>query len=72
MRKCGSEGNRNVFSQMIGVAKSRNMRMKGVLVHPLGQLPWTLAHADGSLRNKTVVFAMDLEQNVSPEEAIPT
>ena len=40
---------RNLFSQMIMVAKSRSVNMKDVLEYPLGTLPLALANADGSL-----------------------
>ena len=64
---------RNLFSQMIQVTESRGLDMKDVLAHPLGQLPWALANADGSLRKTNkAAFARELEKNVYPAEAIPT
>ena len=45
--------------------------MKGIRAHPLGPLPWAQTNADGSLRKTNkAAFAMELENNVSPAEAI--
>ena len=67
------KADRNLFSQMILVAESRSVNMKDVIAHPLGPLPWALAHSDGSLRKTNkAALARELEKNVSPAEAIPT
>ena len=67
------KADRNLFSQMILVAESRSVNMKDVIAHPLGPLPWALAHSDGSLRKTNkAALARELEKNVYPAEAIPT
>ena len=67
------KADRNLFSQMSLVAESRSVNMKDVLAHLLSLLPWALANADGSLRKTNkAALARELENNVSPAEAIPT
>jgi len=43
------KADRALFAQMIIIAETRQLKMKEVLSHPLGPLPWALASADGSL-----------------------
>eukprot|EP00058_Branchiostoma_floridae_P000336 XP_002585824.1 hypothetical protein BRAFLDRAFT_111039 [Branchiostoma floridae] len=41
------KADRRLFAQMIVIAESRNLKMREVLSHPLGPLPWSLATPDG-------------------------
>ena len=61
------------FGEMVIIAQKRQLRMKDVLCHPLGPLPWSLATADGSLRksNKSTL-AKELQKNVPAADSIPS
>ena len=39
----------NPFAHMVLVAESRHLRMRDVLSHQLGPLPWALANGGGTL-----------------------
>ena len=45
------------FGMMAAISQSRNLDMKGVLSHPLGPIPWSLATSDCTMRktNKAVL-----------------
>ncbi|XP_035662311.1 uncharacterized protein LOC118406391 [Branchiostoma floridae] len=66
------KADRRLFAQMIVIAESRNLKMREVLSHPLGPLPWSLATPDGMLRktNKSSL-AKELLKNAQPVDAIP-
>ena len=65
------KADRNLFGHMIVIAQSRALP-KDVLAHPLGPLIWSLANADGSLcKTNKAALKRELEQTVSPAEAIP-
>eukprot|EP00058_Branchiostoma_floridae_P000977 XP_002586465.1 hypothetical protein BRAFLDRAFT_106667 [Branchiostoma floridae] len=42
------QADRNLFRHIILIAESRQLRIKDVLTHPLGPLPWSIAKADGT------------------------
>ncbi|KAL9979552.1 hypothetical protein ACROYT_G017230 [Oculina patagonica] len=44
------KADRALFAKMIVIAEKRELKMRDVLCHPLGPLPWALASADGSMR----------------------
>eukprot|EP00058_Branchiostoma_floridae_P015563 XP_002601051.1 hypothetical protein BRAFLDRAFT_102389 [Branchiostoma floridae] len=64
---------RNLFRHIILIAESRQLRIKYVLTHPLGPLPWSLANADGTLRKTNkAALARELESRVSPAKDTPS
>ena len=61
---------KNLFGNMLIIAQGRKLDMKEVLSHPLGPIPWTLAHPDGSLRSTTKSeLKRSLEKNAIPGES---
>ena len=66
------KADRKLFGQMILVAENRKLKMRDVLAHPLGPLPWALASGDGSLRKTNkAALARELERNAFPAKVIP-
>ena len=65
------QANRNIFAHMVLVAESRHLRMRDVLSHPLGSLPWPLANANRTMRKTNrAALASELEKHVLPAEPI--
>ena len=63
---------KRLSAQMIVIAECRNLQMSGVLAHPLGPLPWTLAKIDGTLRKTNKAsLAKELQKNVQAADVIP-
>lgn len=63
---------RNLFGHIKIVAQHRQLYIRDVLAHPLGPLPWALLNGDGSLcKTNKASLARELENSVSPAEAIP-
>ena len=61
---------KNLFGNMLIIEQGRKLDMKEVLSHPLGPIPWTLAHPDGSLRSTTKSeLKHSLEKNAIPCES---
>ena len=57
---------------MIVIAESTDLRMREVLYHPLGPLPWSVATADGLMRKTNKAsLATELHKNVEAADAIP-
>ena len=66
------KADRALFAQMIIIAETRQLKMKEVLSHPLGPLPWALASADGSLKKTSKSsLAKELQKDVPAAEIIP-
>ncbi|KAI8496434.1 hypothetical protein Bbelb_257330 [Branchiostoma belcheri] len=57
------KADRKLFAQMIVIAESRNLKMKEVLSHALGPLPWPLATPDGLLRKTKASLTNELLKN---------
>ena len=65
---------RNLFAKMILIAKSRKeLKMKDVLCHPLGPLPWSLATPDGiPCKMSKAILARELQKDSVYVEVIPS
>ena len=53
---------KNLFGNMFIIAQGRKLNMREILAHPLGPIPWTLAHSDGSLRTtiqSELIFSLE-------------
>lgn len=53
---------RNLFGRLIIAAKSRDVDLKDVLSYELSSVPFSLAHADGSLRSNKKSVLLDVLQ----------
>ena len=42
-----TNADRRLFGNMVLIAQSRKLKMRDVLTHPLGHLPWALSNEDG-------------------------
>lgn len=59
--------------QIILVAESRQISLKGVLCYPLGPLPWALATPDGKMRKTCKsALAKQLLKNPCTLDKLPT
>ena len=66
------KADRALFAKMIVIAEKRELKMRDVLCHPLGPLPWALASSDGSMRktNKSSL-GKELKKNALAVESFP-
>jgi hypothetical protein len=75
--KCQSKtiilkSDRALFGKIIITSQARNLKMKEVLSHSLGPLPWPLATPEGLLRKTNkATLAVKLQKDVPTAESIP-
>ena len=62
----------DLFAKMILIAQTRDLDMKEILKHRLGQIPWALATPEGTQR-KTMKSSLSkkLRKDLTPVESIP-
>ena len=72
MRLAMVNEDRQLFSRIVVVAKTRNVKLKTVFVHELSSVPYALAHVDGTLRKATKsILLSELEKRVSVIGTLP-
>ena len=65
------KADRKLFAQIILIAQSRNLKIKEVMKHPLGPVPWSLSTGEGSLRKTSKsALANELKKNVPVAETV--
>lgn len=66
------KADRALFAKIILTSQARNLKMKDVLCHSLGPLPWPLATPEGHLRKTNkAMLALTLKKDVATAENIP-
>lgn len=63
---------RSLFGRLLVAAKSREINLRDVLTYELSSIPFSLAHADGTLRKTTKsVLMSEIEKVESPVGCLP-